>query len=53
MLRWISGVNKVERIRNERIINGTAKVGEISKKGKETTLIYEVLWACIEKKRRI
>ena len=31
MLRWMSGVTKLERIRNERI-SGTAKVGEISKK---------------------
>ena len=33
MLRWMSGVTKPDRIRNERIrIRGTTKVGEISKK---------------------
>ena len=31
MLRWVSGVTKMDRIRNERI-RGTTKVGEISKK---------------------
>ena len=31
MLRWMSGVTKLDRIRNERI-RGTTKVGEISKK---------------------
>ena len=31
MLRWMSGVAKLDRIRNERI-RGTTKVGEISKK---------------------
>ena len=31
MLRWMSGVTKLDRIRNE-IIRGTTKVGEISKK---------------------
>ena len=31
MLRWMSGVTKMDRIRNERI-RGTTKVGEISKK---------------------
>ena len=31
MLRWKSGVTKLDRIRNE-IIRGTTKVGEISKK---------------------
>ena len=30
MLRWMSGVPKLDRIRNE-IIRGTTKVGEISK----------------------
>ena len=38
MLRWMSGVTKLDRTRNE-IIRGTAKVGEISRK---------VVWACIE-----
>ena len=31
MLRWMGGVTKVDRIRNEKI-RGTMKVGEISKK---------------------
>ncbi len=31
MLRWMSGVTKLDRIWNERI-RGTTKVGEISKK---------------------
>ena len=31
MLRWMSGVTKLDRIRNA-IISGIAKVGEISKK---------------------
>ena len=34
MLRWMSGVTKLERIRDE-IIRGTMKVGEISKKVQE------------------
>ena len=34
MLRWMSGVTKLDRIRNERI-RGTTKVGEISKKVQE------------------
>ena len=37
MLRWISGVTKLYRIRNERI-RGTTKVGEISKKVQESRL---------------
>ena len=37
MLRWMSGVTKLDRIRNERN-RGTAKVGEISKKVQESTL---------------
>ena len=37
MLRWMSGVTKLDRIRNERI-RGTTKVGEISNKGQETGL---------------
>ena len=37
MLRWMSGVTKLARIRNERI-RGTTKVGEISKKVQESTL---------------
>ena len=37
MLRWMSGVTKLDRIRNERI-RGTTKVGEISKKVPESRL---------------
>ena len=37
MLRWMSGVTKLDRIRNERI-RGTPKVGEISKKVQESRL---------------
>ena len=37
MLRWMSGVTKLDRIRNE-TIRGTAKVGEISKKVQESRL---------------
>ena len=37
MLRWVSGVTKQDRIRNE-IIRGTTKVGEISKKVQECRL---------------
>ena len=37
MLRWVSGVAKLDRIRNERI-RGTTKVGEISKKVQESRL---------------
>ena len=37
MLRWMSGVTKLDRIRNERI-RGTTKVGEISKKMQESRL---------------
>ena len=37
MLRWISGVTKLDRIRNERI-RGTKKVGEISKTVQESRL---------------
>ena len=36
-LRWMSGVTKLDRIRNERI-RGIAKVGEISKKVQEINL---------------
>ena len=39
MLIWMSGVAKLERIRNE-IIRGTTKVGEISKKAQEGIGIY-------------
>ena len=37
MLRWMCGVTKLDRIRNERI-RGTTKVGEISKKVQESRL---------------
>ena len=37
MIRWMSGVTKLDRIRNERI-RGTTKVGEISKKVQESRL---------------
>ena len=37
MLRWMSEVIKLDRIRNERI-RGTTKVGEISKKVQESRL---------------
>ena len=37
MLRWMSGVTKLDRIRNERI-RGTTRVGEISKKVQESRL---------------
>ena len=37
MLRWMSGVTKMDRIRNERI-RGTTKVGEISEKVQESRL---------------
>ena len=37
MLRWMSGVTKIDRIGNERI-RGTTKVGEISKKVQESRL---------------
>ena len=37
MLRWMNGVTKLDRIRNERI-RGTTKVGEISKKVQESRL---------------
>ena len=37
MLRWMSGVTKLDRIRNE-IIRGTTKVGDISKKVQESRL---------------
>ena len=42
MLRWMSRVTKLDRIRNERI-RGTTKVGEISKKVQESRLKWHVL----------
>ena len=37
MLRWMCGVTKLDKIRNERI-RGTTKVGEITKKVQESRL---------------
>ena len=37
MLRWMTGVTELDRIRNERI-RGTTKVGEISRKVQESRL---------------
>ena len=37
MLRWMTGVTKLYKIRNERI-RGTTKVGEIAKKVQERRL---------------
>ena len=37
MIRWMSVVTKVDRIRNDRI-RGTTKVGEISKKEQDSRL---------------
>ena len=39
MLRWMNGVTKLDRIKNERI-RGTTKVGEISKKVQESRLMW-------------
>ena len=48
MLRWMSGVTKLDRIRNERI-RGTTKVGQISKKVQESRLKWDqkknIVWA--------
>ena len=41
MLRWMSGVTKLDRIRNARI-RGTTKVGEISKKVQESWLKWYI-----------
>ena len=49
MLRWMSGVTKLDIIRNE-IIRGTTKVGEISKEVQESRLN---LYGHVEKRRRI
>ena len=39
MLRWMNGVTKLDRIRNERIrLRGTTKVGEISNRVPESRL---------------
>ena len=45
----MSGVTKLDRIRNERII-GMAKVGEISKKKVQESCLK---WTCIEMRRRM
>ena len=37
MLRWMCGVTKLDKVRNERI-RGTTKVGEITKKVQERRL---------------
>ena len=47
MLRWMCGVTKLDKIRNERI-RGTTKVGEIKKKS--TGKKVEVVWACDAKR---
>ena len=41
MLRWMSGVTKLDSIGNERI-RGTSKVGEISRKVHENRLMWYV-----------
>ena len=48
MLRWICGITKLDKIRNE-IIRGTTKVGEIAQKIQEIGLV-EVVWACEERR---
>ena len=47
MLRWMCGVTRLDKIRNERI-RGTTKVGEITNKVQERGV--EVVWACDEKR---
>ena len=51
VLRWMSGVTKLERIRNERN-RGTTNVGEISKKVQEIRLKWYG-HTCIQERRRI
>ena len=51
MLRWMSGVTKLDRMRNKRIA-GTTKVGEISKKIRKVVRTYNekgrrILWVCV------
>ena len=43
MLRWMSGVTKLDNIRNERI-RGIMKVGEITKNVQERRFEYEKIW---------
>ena len=50
MLRWMCGVTKLDKIRNERI-RGTTKVEEIAKKVQHRRLKW--LWACDEKRRAL
>ena len=52
MLIWMSGVTKLDRIRNERI-RGTKKVGEIAKKVQESRLKWYGHVGPTEKRRRI
>ena len=47
-LRWMCGVTKLDKMRNERI-RGTPKMGEIAKKVQEMSLMCMV-WACDEKR---
>ena len=47
MLRWMCGVTKLDKIRNEQI-RGTTKVEEIAKKVQDRKLKW--LWACDEKR---
>ena len=51
MPRWMCGVTKLDKIRNERI-RGTTRVGEITKKVQERRLKCMV-WACDEKRRTL
>ena len=46
-IRWMCGVTKLDKIRNERI-RGTTKVGEIAKKVQG--MRFDVVWACDEKR---
>ena len=48
MLRWMCGVTKLDKIRNERI-RGKTKVGEITKKVQERIKV-EVVWVCDAKR---